>query len=213
MRARTVITRSGARIRGKFPSAKTGRSVHWESLLERDACILLEYSAGIRTYQEQPRKVQVSCAGMADHVQFPDFEIVMADGEIGYVEIKSSRQLILPEVKDRLMALQRVLEHEGFFYKILTEAEIRREPRLSNLSLLFSYRSSRISQIGADLFNRLGSQFRSASLHELTKKLGSVSEVMALLADQYLSFDLDKKLTPNTILTIATGGSHENLLF
>lgn len=39
MRARKVVTRSGMGARGKFPSFKNGRMLHWESRLEQDSGI------------------------------------------------------------------------------------------------------------------------------------------------------------------------------
>lgn len=37
LRAREPIGRSFGLVRGKFPSRKMGRMIHWESQLERDA--------------------------------------------------------------------------------------------------------------------------------------------------------------------------------
>ncbi len=50
MLARKVVTRRGRRFRGYYPSAKLGRMVAWESLLERDAILLIEFSPGVLTY-------------------------------------------------------------------------------------------------------------------------------------------------------------------
>lgn len=54
MLVRKVITRRGRRFRGYFPSRKLGRMVAWESLTERDVILLLEFSPGVLSYQEQP---------------------------------------------------------------------------------------------------------------------------------------------------------------
>ena len=53
-RARTVVRPSGGIVRGKFPSRKNGRMVHYEGLLELDAIYLFETSLRIVRYREQP---------------------------------------------------------------------------------------------------------------------------------------------------------------
>ena len=54
MPVRTVVTRSGKRFRGYFPSRKLRRMVGWESILERDAIAVLEYLPTVLHYEEQP---------------------------------------------------------------------------------------------------------------------------------------------------------------
>lgn len=213
MRTRKVITRSGARVRGKFPSAKMGKSIHWESLLELDACMLLEFSTGIKAYQEQPRKVQISAPGRSSQVQYPDFEITTTDGEVGYLEIKHSSQLSRPEVKEKLQRLQEHLEDEGYFYKVLTEVEIRRQPLLTTLRRLLTHRSPRITPINADMAKKIGSHLHQTTFSELTGILGSTQSVMTLLADQHWAFDLNKELNSETILNKNDGVTYENILF
>lgn len=212
MRTRKVITRSGARIRGKFPSAKMGKSIHWESLLERDACLLLEFSSGIKNYQEQPRKVQISSSGQPDQVQYPDFEISTTDGEVGYLEVKHSSQFSRPEVKEKLRLLQEHLEDEGYFYRVLTEMEIRRQPLLPNLWRLLTYRSHFIKPIHTDLANKIGSGLHETTFNGLSKILGSTQPVMTLLADQHWVFDLNKELNSETVLKRNDGVTYENIL-
>jgi hypothetical protein len=56
MRARKVVTRSGKRIRGKFPSTKLGRMVHWESLYERDAILYLFSPPATMRRRTQPEQ-------------------------------------------------------------------------------------------------------------------------------------------------------------
>ncbi len=212
MRTRKVITRSGAGIRGKFPSAKMGKTVHWESLLERDACLLLEFSIGIKAYQEQPRKVQISTSGQPNQVQYPDFEITTRDGEVGYLEVKHSSQFSRPEVKEKLQLLQEHLEDEGYFYRVLTEIEIRRQPLFPNLWRLLTYRSPCTKPIHTDLVNKIGNSLHETTFNELSKILGSTQLAMTLLADQHWVFDLSKELNPETILKRNDGVTYENIL-
>ena len=60
VRARRVITRSPTRTVGRFPSLKCGRTIHWESQLERDFVLRLEFDEGVVSYREQPETIEVS---------------------------------------------------------------------------------------------------------------------------------------------------------
>ena len=53
-RARQPTRNFSGLFRGKFPSMKVNRMIHWESLLERDAIMLFEFSPGVASYREQP---------------------------------------------------------------------------------------------------------------------------------------------------------------
>ncbi len=58
MPVRKVVTPSGRKVRGYFPSKKMGRMVAWESQIELDAILLFEFSPGVISFQEQPEKIQ-----------------------------------------------------------------------------------------------------------------------------------------------------------
>jgi hypothetical protein len=57
---------------GKTPSLKAGRPVWWESLLERDYIVLLEFDPDVITFVEQPFRVRYSFEGRVRHYT-PDF--------------------------------------------------------------------------------------------------------------------------------------------
>ena len=81
MSSRNVVTRSGQRIRGYFPSHKCGQMIAWESLLERDAILLLEFSQGVVSYRHQPFVIDYS-DGEQMRKYYPDFEVVLEGGEV-----------------------------------------------------------------------------------------------------------------------------------
>ena len=54
MSVRKVVTRSGRRIMGFFRSQKCCQMINCESLLERDAILLLEFSQEVVFYRHQP---------------------------------------------------------------------------------------------------------------------------------------------------------------
>ena len=123
MRVRKVVTRSGKRIRGKFPSAKMNRMVHWESLFERDAILHLEYHPLVVSYQEQPSiETYYDAAGEA-HLYYPDFCARFVNGNELYIEVKPKRYLATREVRLKLEAVAwRFLGHDSKFTLLLPEA-------------------------------------------------------------------------------------------
>ena len=52
--------------------------VEWESLLERDAILLFEFSPGVVSYQEQPAEILYELEGVI-HRYYPDFEVILKE--------------------------------------------------------------------------------------------------------------------------------------
>lgn len=135
MKARKVVTRSGRKLRGYFPSFKLGRMVEWESLLERDAILLLEFSPGVKSFQEQPVLVQYRDGDVVRRY-FPDFEITTTDAELIHLEVKPETQLLRADVAHKLTKVAEHYAANGHAYRILTDTAIRRQPLLGNVTLL-----------------------------------------------------------------------------
>jgi len=104
MRVRKIVTRRGRRFRGYFPSVKMGRTVHWESLLEKDALLLLELSPGVAAYQEQPEVIEYF-DGKQFREYIPDLKLILQDGTIRYLEVKPADQLVRPSIRQKYEAI------------------------------------------------------------------------------------------------------------
>ena len=137
MLARKVITRRGRRFGGYFPSRKLGRMVAWESLTERDVILLLEFSPGVLSYQEQPALVQYH-DGQDMRAYYPDFEVVFLDGEAIHIEVKTAQDLAKPVMQDkyRTIAADYIRRQQGF--RIVSDHDLRIGSLLRNLQLLAS---------------------------------------------------------------------------
>ncbi|MFZ5897605.1 MAG: hypothetical protein ACOYU7_00210 [Bacillota bacterium] len=72
--ARSVAT-SGVKIRGKFPSSKMGRTVEYESTLERDFFYWLEFDEDVWEYYEQPLRLDYKYCG-EERWYYPDLWVV-----------------------------------------------------------------------------------------------------------------------------------------
>ncbi len=130
--ARTVITRSGAIVRGKFPSRKNNRMVRHEGLLERDAILLFEMNPCIVQFREQPFKIDYPFDAKIRKYT-PDFELLLQNGEKVLVEIKHSDFLARSDINEKFECIQQWFRYQNFPYLILTEKALRAEPRKSNL--------------------------------------------------------------------------------
>ena len=200
MRARKVITRSGRGIRGKFPSKKLDKVVHWESLLERDAIMLFEMHPLVLSYQEQPsEEIYYDTSGQARSC-YPDFLLRLAHGGQILIEIKRNVDLNRPSISEKLGLIALRFAEQERPYRILTETQIRREPLRSNLQDLWEAR--RVACIGpeaAAAVDALGAT-QQFTLNSLTAVVGDKPLVLACIADGRLRADLEKPLGPDSLI-------------
>lgn len=210
MLARNVVTRRGRRFRGYFPSAKLGRMVAWESLLERDAILLLEFSPGVSSYREQPTVVQY-----ADELRirdyYPDFELVLGCGSLVHLEVKPSARLADPRVADKLrkIATHYALRRQDF--RVVTELEIRREPLLTNLRAL-AYLQGRPGHV-LPASASLRRPFASGPLsYRVAVEQFGRDTLLRLLAAGSLVCDLMLPLRDDTPITLPEGARHAAIL-
>jgi len=134
--ARRVVTPSGGIVRGKFPSLKNNRMVRYEGLIEADAVISFELNPSIIHYREQPYKVKYPSNGKL-RTYTPDFELLLSNGETLLVEIKHSEFMLRLENKTKYQAIADWLQIKRTQYTIITEQELRVEPRLGNLRYIY----------------------------------------------------------------------------
>ena len=111
-RARKIISPSGGIIRGKFPSRKNGRMIHYEGLLERDAILLFEMSPNIVRYREQPEAILYP-DGARLRKYTPDFELCLMSGELVIVEIKPAHSLAREEVTHYLSCVHHYFQRNA----------------------------------------------------------------------------------------------------
>ncbi|WP_425127631.1 Tn7 transposase TnsA N-terminal domain-containing protein [Burkholderia arboris] len=122
--ARHVVRPTGGNFRGRFPSLKSGRSVAFESLIERDALLLFEFSRGIVSYREQPYSIYYSFNGRSRRYT-PDFELTLASGAVLLIEVKPEERARAPDEDKRL---RRITDHFAEFsvpFRVLTDTQIR----------------------------------------------------------------------------------------
>ena len=136
-------------VTGTFSSAKNGKPLGFESLLERDLMILLEFDDTVERFEEQPVKVPLVVNGKKHKPYVPDILI-------HYLPTTSSevRRVVLGEVKEtkdlkknkekyapKFAAAFHYAEERGWEWHIFTDKEIRTF-YLDNLKFLRAYHNS-----------------------------------------------------------------------
>lgn len=210
MKVRKVVTRSGKRFRGKFPSAKLGRMVEWESLHERDAILHLEYHPLIVSYQEQPSiEIYYDPAGES-HKYFPDFSALFDHGKELFIEIKPSRILKKRDVREKLEAVATRFEEQGRQFRVLTEVQIRRQPLISNLVAIHRSAKNASYRVSIEQLIRLLSGGPIWTFRELENQLGSAQKVIRLILANHLRVDFETKLSDDSAVWLVSsrGGDH-----
>lgn len=195
MRARKVITRSGRKIRGKFPSRKLGKQVHWESPLERDAIAMFEVHPCVLSYQEQPMEETYYDGKGQPHKCYPDFRVRSLGGQEILVEVKRNADLRRRSVLGKLELIALHFEQKGLPYRVITETEIHRQPLHANVARLWdALRCTKISgEARVIVAGLMGDRlYRS---YELVAQLGSEAVLLALIGSGALRTNLEADWT------------------
>jgi hypothetical protein len=213
MMVRKVVTPSGRGVRGYYPSRKMKKMIPWESLLERDAILLLEFSPGILKYSAQPAKIYFY-QNESQSLYYPDFRIDMKHDKYSHIEVKPASKLKDHVLRQRLAAIK--THHEDRLntqFLVFDETIIRKEPQLTNLKLLAYHQSRQTTEDEIneclDKLSLLPAQTISAA----AMVLGDVRFVYQLIAARHYLCDLDKSLDGNTLIYPNKGEEHDAFLF
>lgn len=136
---RKVITRRTARVIGLFSSVKMERQVAWESQLEFDHLRLMEVDNAVVAFHAQPEECPYVHQGKPRRY-YPDLRVELADGSVRMVEVKYKADADAPENKERFVIIKALYAERGISFEVVTELDIRRQPRLANAKLMLDYR-------------------------------------------------------------------------
>jgi len=175
--------------------------VRYEGLIEADAVISFELNPAIIHYREQPYKVKYPSNGKL-RTYTPDFELLLSNGETLLVEIKHSEFMLRIENKTKYQAIADWLQIKRTQYTIITEQELRIEPRLGNLRYIYR-------QLSKKQHTRTRLQIILASLNEFEQTtVGRLNIAVAkyqltafdFLAAGLISCCLDEPISNSTAL-------------
>ncbi len=201
-RARRVISRSNSRVTGKYPGLKSRRMHYWESSLERDAFMLLDVSAEVISFDEQPVTLYYGIGKKLRH--YPDVLVSYPNRKV-FVEIKTDREAQTEEIVSRTAYLIPALARHGYGYRIWTESEIRdRSFRLSNLRFLLRFGRTEVELTRFEWLRQLFSKNASLSWKDVvghpTDK-GKLSALCRLILEGRLRIDLMRPILPESLVS------------
>nr|WP_157535932.1 TnsA endonuclease N-terminal domain-containing protein [Mucilaginibacter sp. L294] len=202
------IRQSNRSITGKRPSLKTNAIQHFESTLERDHIILLEYNDDVESYVVQPVTICYQHQNRSTRYT-PDVAIYYKAElkrkpelcEIKYEAELKEKQI---ELAAKFNAAKDYASQNGFVFKVITDIEIRTE-YLNTIKFLSRYAGHAIEP---NLGEMILAQFDSET--QLTPKQLSdrfpdnaaraLHITWQLLANQILDCDKKVPLNMNTTL-------------
>ncbi len=201
-------------VTGYFASIKNGRNVAYESLLERDFFLLLEFDQSVSSYEEQPLRLSYRY-GNKDVPYTPDalvqykaealppciFEIKYSD------EIKEKKVFL----REKFEQIEDYLWSNDMEFKLFTELDIRTQ-FLENAKMIYRFASindmyydERINRIGeilkademisiAECMNRLSPNRYDQAIH--------LPYLWHLIFIGKVNINMDAKITNDSLIGI-----------
>lgn len=180
--------------RGSFPSLKMNQMVKYQSSIERDYMLILEYDPTVKSYEAQ--SVTIKYKDWDEKKQkwknrqyTPDFCILKSDHSQVLVECKA-KKFVNSEMNQHKFAVARqwCAEHNWTFL-VLTEEEIRAQPRFENLKLLWRYaRFQERPGILIDIYELLQKTGNTMTVIELARKIDPQNPTSMIPPIYYLVF-------------------------
>jgi len=142
------IPKNSRSITGLVASNKLQRMAEFESSLERDLILLIEFDLNVDYYEEQPLVIDYVDSNGEERIYTPDIfvryrnDIVPAKWMLpSLYEVKYRRDLFAnwKELKPKYRAARAYAKTKGWRFNIITEQEIR-TPYLQNIKFLLPYR-------------------------------------------------------------------------
>lgn len=209
--ARKITNRAGfKKVVGKFPSLKMGRTVRWESQIERDFLYLLEFDPDVLFFIEQPEEISYVYVSKI-HRYYPDFYVERASAK-ELVEIKPASKVNDPDNKVKFLAGEEYCREKGYLFRVVTDEQIREGSLLGNIKLLYRYAVVNVPNEfrlhARDLIENCGAMNFEEFISILNEKFGqeAIGNTYSLLYHRLLIADLNKPLSDTTIIKWASKG-------
>lgn len=210
------IPKNHLTVTGGFASRKNGRMESFESPLEKEYMLLLEFDDEVESFEEQP--VTIPQPGVPRGYT-PDLLVRFhPDADTGEIrppvltEIKHSDDLRKNAEKyaPKFAAAERFAADKGWKFRVVTEQEIR-TPRLANLKFLREYRNIDPEENAcAHVIATVKAAGNEIILAALLDRISSTDEarlywlpiIWHLVLWQALQVDLDAKLNNDSVLSL-----------
>lgn len=193
----------------KVPSEKMEMNVWSESILERDLIHHLEFDPNVTSYRAQAARIFFELDGKRRHYT-PDFLCERKVGPPQIIEVKPKKRLS-PWFLQLYRIITPICEREGFEFVLYTEFEIRTQPFLDNVKLLWKYARTPLYPSHEVLCYKFFSLTPEATLEDLFEFFVSRNlekqVVLALLYHRIISTDLSIPLGTNSPVRYQSGST------
>lgn len=206
-------------VTGSFASAKNSQMLGFESLLEKEYMLLLEFDENVESFEEQPVNIPVPgvIRGYTPDV-LVRYRADSVSGEIRkplLTDIKhtSDLQKNADQYRNKFAAAEQYSFDLGWEFRVTTESEIR-IPRLANIKFLRAYRNVVLAERDcAELIQRTNDLGGFTSSKILLDEIATSDEerlhwlpvIWNLILTRRLIADLDKPFGDDVPLHLPTG--------
>ena len=206
-----IIPRNHRTLTGFIHGDNSGMYSGFESSLERDALILIEFNPSIVSYLSQPKTFDYFHNNK--HRKYtPDIFIEYSNGKKLYIEVKYREDLrkdweiLRPKFK---AAIEELSDDKSARFKIWTENEIR-TPLLKNATFLLPYRHRSFENYQLEMIKKVISRIDETNPEDVIRICSSNLEARAeflntlwyALSNQIIKADLTRPLTMKSSIWI-----------
>lgn len=202
--------------RGFSASKKARGEARFNSLLERDLHTLLEVDPNVASFAVEPHKLTYFMPGPNGGVEKREYtpDVVVSDrrGNISVLDAKASFFRSLPQWREKEPVIRQAYEQDhGVKFQVLTERQIRAQPRLGNCQIVLIHSRGPID-VSLDLqLREILAASGPISISELQNLVGRgengdlrervFSTVMALVARGVAHIDLGVPLSMGSVVS------------
>lgn len=186
------------RVIGWYQSQVNKASRPYHSDLERQAMMMLDLTSNVVSFAAQPERIAIDI----NHAQCsytPDLRVELTSRATVYLEVKPKAEVLLPDMRTRLLAAAAAINKIGARFKIITDEDLAVEPRRQNISSLQLYRSVQPDLDTTYLIDVLLSRDGNASVGELARLCPDLvlgrQTVMSLVYRRHLKLNLNAPIT------------------
>lgn len=197
-------------VTGTFASIKNNRNIFYESLLERDFFLSLEFDSTVKSYEEQPLRIQYNMYGKRTNYT-PDCLVHYNNGEPScIVEVKFSNEIKEKKIflLDKFEQIENYLANNDMNFKLFTENNIDKI-YLDNIKFIYNYsilrNKSKIEYFKKELLKYSKISYQNFLTSYSTNKFDqaeAIPYVWYLVLINYLEIDLYKPICKDTILKV-----------
>lgn len=197
---RKVVRRSSYRQTYQLFSKKTMTTMSCESLIEFNACYIMETIPEIKSYQMQPAVITYLIDG-EQHRHIPDALVEFNDQTSCFIEFKAESELGNEELISRTALMGTNLPAHGYGYLVVCDDQVKGIP-LSNAKQLFHSQKTKIPQTTLMEIRNIFDLRKTVTIRNLLTTLAGIAHIKnhlyQLILTGAIGYDTDMLITPES---------------